>query len=56
MAQGNTVTVVGNVTRDPELRFTGERAGGGQLRPRRQPPLAEPADQRVGGADLASST
>ncbi len=22
MANGNTVTVVGNVTRDPELRFT----------------------------------
>ena len=47
----NTVTLVGNVTRDPELRFTPAA--------RRSPPSASPstaavadADGRVGGADL----
>ena len=48
----NTVTLVGNITRDPELRFTPVGPGRRHLRPRRQPPLAEPPDQRVGGADL----
>ena len=48
----NTVTLVGNITRDPELRFTAVRPGDRHLRPRRQPPLAEPQTQRVGGADL----
>ena len=52
----NTVTVVGNVTRDPELRFTPSRPGGRHLRPRRQPPLAEPPDPGVGGAGRRSST
>ena len=52
MASDNNVTVVGNVTRDPELRFTPERAGGRHLRPRRQPPLAEPPDPGVGGEGL----
>ena len=46
----NTVTLVGNVTRDPELRYTTRRARRGQLRPRRQPPV--PGQRRVAGADV----
>ena len=45
MAQGNNVTLAGNITRDPELRFTASD-GGRRLRPGGQPPLAEPADQQ----------
>ena len=56
MAPGNTVTLVGNCTRDPELRFTLERPGGRHLRPRGQPSLAEPPDQRVGRSRSRSST
>jgi single-strand DNA-binding protein len=33
-----TVTIVGNLTRDPELRFTRARPGHSKLRCRRQPP------------------
>ncbi len=47
----NTVTVVGNVTRDPEMRYTSGGAAQGHIRPRRQPLVDEPPDQRVGGAD-----
>ena len=46
----NTVTLVGNLTHDPELRFTTGGRGHGQLRPRRQPSL--PGEQRMAGADL----
>ena len=46
----NTVTLVGNVTRDPELRYTDRRPWRRQLRPRRQPSL--PVERRVAGADL----
>jgi single-stranded DNA-binding protein len=40
----NTITVVGNITRDPELKFlnSGQAAV--------QSPLAEPPDPRVGRA------
>ena len=46
----NTITVVGNITRDPELRFTPSGQAAGHVRPRRQPSL--PAERRVGGADV----
>ena len=52
MSNGNSVTLVGNITRDPELRFTPERAGHGHLRPGRQPALEQPPDQRVGGGHV----
>ena len=48
----NTVTVVGNVTRDPEIRYTAGGAAEGDVRPGREPAVAEPPDQGVGGADL----
>ena len=47
----NTVTIVGNVTRDPEVRYTAGGQANATLRRRREPPLAEPPDERVGGAD-----
>ena len=52
MANGNTVVLVGNVTRDPELRFTPAGQADRELRARRQPALAEPPNERVGGGDL----
>ena len=52
MANGNSITLVGNITRDPELRFTASGQAMATVRPGRQPPLAEPPDQRVGGADV----
>ena len=52
MANGNTVTLVGNITRDPELRFTNTGPGHGQLRAGGQPPVAEPPDPGVGGGHL----
>ncbi len=45
----NSVTLVGNVTRDPELRFTASGPSHRHVRPRRQPSL--PAQRPVGGAD-----
>ena len=52
MPDGNTITLVGNVTRDPELRFTPTGQATATLRSRRQPPLAEPPDPGVGGGDV----
>ena len=56
MPTDNSVTLVGNVTRDPELRFTNTGQANVDLRAGRQPPLAEPPDPGVGGGHLASST
>ena len=46
----NSITVVGNLTRDPEMRYTPSGVSTVTLRRRRQPLVAQPADQRVGGA------
>ncbi len=46
----NNVTLVGNITRDPELRFTQGGQRRRHLRSRRQPSL--PAERRMAGADL----
>jgi len=52
MANGNTVTVVGNVTRDPELRFTanGQATASFGLAVNRR--WQKPSDPRVGGGHL----
>ncbi len=47
----STVTIVGNVTRDPEIRYTAERRRQGVVRRRGEPPVAEPQHPGVGGAD-----
>ena len=38
----NSITVIGNITRDPELRYT----------PSGQSPLAEPPEPELGGVDI----
>ena len=48
----NTITVVGNVTRDPELKFLNSGQAAVRLIGRREPSLAEPPDPGVGGADV----
>ena len=52
MSNGNSVTLVGNVTRDPELRFTPNGQADGVLRPCREQALAESPDAGMGGGDL----
>ena len=48
----NTITVIGNVTRDPELRFTPSGQAVATFGAGREPPLAEPPDPGVGGERL----
>ena len=48
----NSITLVGNITRDPELRFTNTGQANVTLRSGGQPPLAEPPDPGVGGGHL----
>ena len=47
-----TTTIVGNLTRDPEIRYTREGQATTSLGRGGQPPVAEPGDQRVGGVDV----
>ena len=56
MANGNNVALVGNITRDPELRFTPTGPGHGHLRAGREPAVAEPPDPGMGGGHRRSST
>jgi len=46
----NSVSLVGNITRDPELRFHPGRPGRGHLRHGGEPPL--PEERSVGRADV----
>ena len=48
----NTVTLVGNVTRDPELRFTAGGAANASFGLAVNRRLAEPSNSRVGRAGL----
>ncbi len=52
MSSATTTTIVGNLTRDPEIRYTRDGPGHHHPRGRGQPPVAEPGDQRVGGVHL----
>ena len=48
----NTTTITGNLTREPEIRYTKRRSGNGPARRRRQPALAGPDHPGVAGGDL----
>ena len=52
MSNGNHVSIVGNLTRDPGVAIHADRTGHGQLRRGGQPALAESADAGMGGSHL----
>ena len=52
----NTTTITGNLTREPEIRYTREGQATAQLGRGRQPTLAGPGDPGVAGGRRRSST
>ena len=53
MAGETTITVIGNLTDDPELRFTPSGCGRGEVPRRFDAAYLRPADQRVEGRRAA---